>query len=66
MKSGKGKMFYDNEDKGIYEGDWENDKKDGIGILYNLKSGLFYMGRWKNDLKNGYGVSTLANNSVTD
>lgn len=40
------------EPNGIYEGDWKNNKKEGIGKkLYVDKS--FFIGEWKEDKKNG-------------
>jgi len=46
----------DYKDGGIYEGNWKNDVRYGIGILYIIATGFFYMGMWENDRKSGYGV----------
>ena len=51
-----GIMYYSNKD--IYEGDWLNDYRDGIGKLY-FSNGDMYQGQWKNNLKDGLGCLQL-------
>ena len=36
----------------MYEGDFINDKFEGIG-KYILENGIYYIGEWKNGLRNG-------------
>ncbi|CAF1223244.1 unnamed protein product [Rotaria sp. Silwood1] len=43
-----------------YEGDWEDDMKNGEGTLYYADGGK-YEGEWANDLRNGYGVNSWGN-----
>lgn len=52
MKSGWGRMYY--ADGSIYEGEWYNDKQNGIGLL-KLANSNRYEGLWKDGLKNGEG-----------
>lgn len=42
------------QDCNQYEGEYENDLKDGFGV-YKWKSGNIYRGRYKEDLRHGYG-----------
>lgn len=42
------------QDCNQYEGEYENDLKDGFGV-YKWKSGNIYKGRYKEDLRHGYG-----------
>lgn len=51
LKHGKGKCFFNGC---IYEGEWENGKKSGHGVL-TYSTGEVYIGSWKNDLQNGKG-----------
>ncbi len=37
-----------------YEGEYQNDKKNGFGVL-KWQSGNVYKGNFLNDLRNGYG-----------
>ena len=39
-------------DGSVYEGEWKNDERDGIGILYE-SDGSKYEGEWSNDKKKG-------------
>ncbi|CAF3992118.1 unnamed protein product [Rotaria sordida] len=43
-----------------YEGDLEDEMKNGEGTLYYAHGGK-YEGKWTDDLRNGYGVNTWAN-----
>ena len=42
----RGKYFYSNGD--MYDGEWSNDKKNGIG-KYTLNDGSEIEGEWKDD-----------------
>lgn len=46
-------MVYFNED--IYEGEWENDKKNGKGRLEHINEGIVYIGEFIEDKKTGKG-----------
>jgi len=48
---GEGKMTYINGD--IYQGNWDNGKKDKYGVYTYKESGDIYNGYWKDDEKNG-------------
>ena len=50
--TGKKIKYYED---GVYEGDFENGLKSGIGT-YIYKNGDKYIGGFKNDEKNGYGA----------
>jgi len=49
---------FENGDR--YDGDYEDDMKNGEGTLYYSDGGK-YEGNWENDMRNGYGVNTWAN-----
>ena len=53
--------IYSNGNK--YEGDWENGKKQGIGI-YKYASGDIYEGEFMNDLKEGRGIYKYASGGI--
>ena len=42
-----------------YEGDWEDDEKNGEGTLY-YRDGGKYEGQWVDDMRNGHGTNTWA------
>jgi hypothetical protein len=44
---GQGKRVYKNYD--IFEGEWDNDKRNGIGKKYVKKTGVVTTGVWKDD-----------------
>lgn len=56
MKQGKGKWRkrQDNPKSNTYEGGYENDKKNGMGV-FTWESGNQYRGGYKNDERHGYG-----------
>lgn len=60
---GKGKYFYANGDK--FVGEFQNGKKNGLGIMYwgaNSKfKGNRYEGEWKDDEMSGRGVYLCGN-----
>ena len=47
--------YYIIYNKIIYEGQWENNKKDGYGIL-QYSNGNRYEGQFKNGMKDGQGI----------
>ena len=58
-RHGKGKMTYTNGD--VYEGEWKDDKRCGMGELYRKKivgTSYSYKGEWSNDKLNGHGTYT--------
>jgi hypothetical protein len=44
------------ENGDVYDGDWKNNKMDGLGTFYYKKSGNEYDGDWKNNKKHGFGT----------
>ncbi|XP_028332963.1 radial spoke head 10 homolog B isoform X2 [Gouania willdenowi] len=52
---GKGTMFYNEEKTSWYKGDWEKNKREGVGDR-RYTSGNFYSGEWKNNLRHGEGT----------
>ena len=54
MKNGKGKLI-DNKDKIIFEGNFDNNKKNGNGILIFV-NGDKYEGNFKEDIREGKGI----------
>lgn len=60
LPHGKGIMFYHEGDGYAYEGEWENGKRDGFGILYlykvaDKKQAERYECTWKEGKKHGEG-----------
>jgi len=61
-KSGQHKTVYAiNGDN--YNGEWENNRKNGKGTQFWKKNGAIYDGDWVNDLRHGYGTYSLPNTS---
>ena len=47
MRHGKGKFFY--KAGGVYDGQWECGKINGLGTLYYASGDIAYHGQWKNE-----------------
>ena len=43
----------------IYEGNWENNKQNGIGKKYNINPRYKYIGNFKDNKMHGYGELTI-------
>ena len=56
-------IYYNYEKYVTYEGEWLNNRKDGIGIE-TYKDGSKYMGEYKNGLKQGLGTYFWADGSI--
>jgi hypothetical protein len=54
MRHGKGKFFY--QDGGSYEGEWKENKMNGIGALYYQSNSKAYEGEWVDDKFHGWGT----------
>lgn len=54
LKHGKGKYLF--KDGTFYDGQWSNNKINGIGNLYFADGDLEYSGEWRNDEFNGWGT----------
>ena len=48
-------MYYSQEVKIMYEGEFESGKKSGKGIIFYYENGDRYEGEWKYDERNGNG-----------
>ena len=62
-------MTYKDENKGIYSGNWKDDKKNGWGKQTYIQCGnCGYYGEWKDDKKNGKGfiISKHVFNTTVD
>lgn len=46
----------------VYFGDFENDKRHGLGIMI-YENGRVYEGEWENNLKNGKGFEKFSNDA---
>ena len=62
LKNGKGIYYYENG-KIQYEGDWFENKREGEGKLYLLE-GSYYIGQFKDDLFNGKGIYYYKNGRI--
>lgn len=56
---GKG-IFYDKL-FGYYNGEFQNNKKNGFGIFKVILNDSMYVGHWKDDMRHGKGKYTLGN-----
>lgn len=70
IREGFGKLIHpsnDNSEIGqeYYEGEWKNDKMEGIGV-YHYSNGDIYEGEWKDNLHNGLGGYTFTDGSKYD
>lgn len=58
LRVGSGRMEFDMKDCNskykMFEGQYDNDKRDGVGYLY-LRDGRVYCGQFRNDLEEGIG-----------
>ena len=50
-------------EEGTYYGDFENDKKEGCGIML-YESGVIYAGEWKNNYINGNGILINSHDNI--
>ena len=53
QRHGKGKFYY--QDGGFYDGEWNNNKMEGYGILFYQSNHKAYEGQWVNDQFHGFG-----------
>jgi hypothetical protein len=61
MMAGRGKFTWPNGD--VYDGDWSNDKPNGMGIYTFKDSGARYIGMMKDGKRHGYGTYIFKDNS---
>jgi hypothetical protein len=54
MKCGKGKMTYSSGN--YYEGEWDNNKRNGMGTMHWLTSDERYEGNWEDNFQSGFGT----------
>ena len=62
-RHGKGKFIY--SDGGVYEGDWNEGKMHGYGVLYYGDRSIAYEGEWKEDKFEGRGILYNEKNSIS-
>lgn len=67
MRKGQGKNEYYMAGMyiGYYEGEWDNDKRNGHGTFIDANQ-IKFEGGWLNDMKNGKGVKTYKDNSFIE
>ena len=54
MKWGDGRMTYATGN--YYEGNWENNKRNGHGVMFWVTSNEKYTGNWVENLQSGFGT----------
>lgn len=59
--SNQGKLIHADGD--IYEGEWKDDKANGIGIYIHV-NGAKYEGEWLNDKQHGEGIENWPDNAM--
>lgn len=52
-RTNEGQQFYRD---GIYVGNFVNDQRSGLGIMWLDENSSAYMGEWENDKYNGVGI----------
>ena len=62
-REGFGIYTYPNGD--VYEGEWENDRKNGKGIFISVKQKINYSGVFKNDKYHGHGSLKIKNSIIS-
>lgn len=65
LKNGRGIEYYDNSQKN-YEGNWVNDKKEGLGTYYlqDLSNSKYRVVDHKNGIMNGKGIEYFSNGEI--
>ena len=48
----------------VYEGQWSEDKRHGLGDCRFVQTGGFFDGGWSNDLFHGFGIFTMGVDEV--
>jgi hypothetical protein len=59
---GQGTLAYNNGS--FYEGEWENDQRNGQGKFISNEDGIVYVGSWRDGLKDGLGSLSFPTGDV--
>ena len=60
----QGKMYYQNGD--YYNGEWLDDRREGMGIMFYNETKEVYEGEWMGDARCGTGKLTLSNGQIIE
>jgi len=52
------------DDRQVFTGNWEADRRTGLGLAVNKADGSSYFGTWRYDKKEGFGVLRRANEVI--
>ena len=63
-ENGKGKEYNSYNDNLIFEGEYLNSKRNGLGKEYDKEENLIYEGEYKNGKKTGKGIEYNENGNV--
>ena len=66
IREGRGAFKYNSPENLLFIGNWKNNKKNGIGKIYDEKDRLIFDGFFENDKKNGHGILLYVNGDKYD
>ena len=66
IREGRGAFKYNSPENMLFVGNWKNNKKNGIGKIYDEKDRLIFDGFFENDKKNGHGILIYVNGDKYD
>ena len=66
IREGRGAFKYNSPENLLFVGNWKNNKKNGIGKIYDEKDRLIFDGFFENDKKNGHGILMYVNGDKYD
>ena len=66
IREGRGAFKYNSPENMLFVGNWKNNKKNGIGKIYDEKDRLIFDDFFENDKKNGHGILIYVNGDKYD
>ena len=66
IREGRGAFKYNNPENLLFVGNWKDNKKNGIGKIYDEDDRLIFDGFFENDKKNGHGILIYVNGDKYD
>ena len=61
IREGRGAFKYSSPESLLFVGNWKENKKNGLGRIYDEKDRLIFEGFFENDKKNGHGILKYVN-----
>ena len=66
IREGRGAFKYNSPENLLFVGNWKDNKKNGIGKIYDEEDKLIFDGFFENDKKNGHGILKYVNGDKYD